>query len=67
MSPTDIRAHLFELSQERVAAERAGLSADPAYMADLEAEVLTYRLALVGALVTEIAMFRAELSGRNFG
>ena len=67
MSSTEIRAHLLELSQERVEAERAGLSADPVYMADLEAEVHTYRLALVGALVTEIAMVRAELFGRNFG
>jgi hypothetical protein len=67
MSAVGIRAHLFELARERAAAERLGLDADPVYMADLEAEVVAYRLALVGALVTEIAVFRGELLGRNIG
>ena len=67
MSVVEIRAHLLELAQERVAAEHAGLDADPAYLADLEAETLTYQHALVGALVTEIATFRGELFGRNIG
>jgi hypothetical protein len=30
MSPTDIRTRLLELAQERLAAEQAGLTADPA-------------------------------------
>jgi hypothetical protein len=67
MSPVEIRAHLLDLAQERVAAEQAGLTADPAYMADLETEVLQYRIALVGAVVTEIASIRGELFGRNMG
>jgi hypothetical protein len=67
MSPVEIRAHLLELAHERVAAEDFGLTADPAYMADLEAEVFEYRLALVGALVTEVAVLRGELFGRNVG
>lgn len=67
MSFVEIRAHLLELAQERVAAEHAGLDADPAYMADLDAEMLTYQHALVGAMVTEIATFRGELFGRNNG
>lgn len=67
MSSVEIRAHLLELAQERVAAEDVGLTADPAYMADLESEVLEYRLALVGAVVTEIAVRRGELFGRNAG
>jgi hypothetical protein len=67
MSAVEIRAHLLVLAEERIAAEQAGLTADPAYMADLESEVLEYRLALVGAIVTEIAVFRGELLGRNFG
>jgi hypothetical protein len=67
MSPVEIRARLLELARERVAAEEAGLTADPAYMADLEAEVLEFRAALVGAVVTEIATFRGELFGRNLG
>jgi hypothetical protein len=67
MSALEIRAHLLELAEERIAAEQAGLTADPAYMADLESEVLEYQRALVGAIVTEIAVSRGELLGRNFG
>ena len=67
MSSTEIRAHLLELAQERIEAERAGLSANAAYLADLEDEIVTYRHALVGACVTEIAVRRGELFGREFG
>jgi hypothetical protein len=67
MSSTEIRAHLLELAQERIEAERAGLSANAAYLADLEDEIVTYRHALVGAYVTEIAVRRGELFGREFG
>ncbi|MEA2229164.1 MAG: hypothetical protein QOD81_1718 [Solirubrobacteraceae bacterium] len=67
MSPVEIRAHLYELAQERIAAEEAGLTDDPAYRADLDAEVLEYRTALVGALVTHIATFRGQLFGRDLG
>jgi hypothetical protein len=67
MSPVEIRIHLLELAQERMAAEHVGLTADPAYMADLEAEEIEYRIALIGAVVTEIAVRRGELFGRNVG
>jgi hypothetical protein len=67
MSPVEIRAHLLELAQERIEAEHVGLAADPAYMADLEAELLEYQRALVGAIVTEIAVLRGELFARNLG
>jgi hypothetical protein len=67
MSPTEIRAHLLELAQERLEAERAGLGANDAYIADLTEEIAIYRLALVGAAVTEIAIRRGELFGRQFG
>jgi hypothetical protein len=67
MSSVLIRAHLLDLAQERMAAEEVGLTADSTYIADLEAEVLAYRGALVRALVTEIAMLRGELFGRNEG
>jgi hypothetical protein len=40
MSAIEIRAHLLELAEERVAAEEMGMDADPVYMAHLEAEVL---------------------------
>jgi hypothetical protein len=67
MSPIEIRVRLLELAEERIAAEHFGLTADPAYMADLESEVVECRHALVGALVTEIAVYRGELFGRNVG
>jgi hypothetical protein len=67
MSSAEIRAHLRELAQERVEAERAGLDANETYMADLEGEIVAYRLALVGLAVTEIAVLRGELFGRQFG
>lgn len=67
MSAIEIRAHLLALAQERAAAEDLGLDADPIYMADLEAEVLAYRFALVGAQVTEIAVARGELFERKVG
>jgi hypothetical protein len=67
MSPVEIRARLSELAQERIAAVKAGLTADHAYMADLEDEVLEFRSALAGAVVTEIATFRGQLFGRDVG
>jgi hypothetical protein len=67
MFPVEILARLLELAEERTAAEDAGLTADPVYMADLESEVLEYRHALVGALVIDIAVSRGEQFGRNVG
>ena len=67
MSSTEIRARLRELTHERVAADRAGLTGNQAYMTDLEDEISAYRRALVGAAVTEIAVMRGELFGREFG
>jgi hypothetical protein len=67
MSSTEIREHLLELAQERFEAERTGLTANAAYMADLEEEIVAYWRALVGASVTEIAVRRGELFGREFG
>jgi hypothetical protein len=67
MSLTEIRAHLMELARERLEAECHGPSANWAYMADLEEEILTYRAALVGARVTDIAVLHGMLHGRNLG
>jgi hypothetical protein len=67
MSPLQIRAHLRQLAQERMSAEAFGLVANDAYMADLESEVAELRLALAGAVLTEMAALRGELFGRNFG
>lgn len=67
MSINEIRAHLVELAQEHVEAKRAGLSSNDAYMADLTDEIAIFELALVGAAVTEIAVRRGEVFGRQFG
>ena len=67
MSASEIRARLLELADERCAAERAGLDRNQAYMADLEDEIVAFRVALAGAAVTEIAVLRGELFGRQFG
>lgn len=67
MLSSEIRARLIELAYERVAAEHAGLGGNRSYMDDLESEIVTYRLALVGTAVTEIAVLRGELFGRQFG
>jgi hypothetical protein len=67
MLPNEIRAHLLSLANERSAAERLGLRVDGAYMADLEEEIAAYRHALVLASVTEIAVLRGVVFGREEG
>ena len=67
MLSSEIRVRLIELAHERVAAERAGLGGNRAYMDDLESEIEIYRLALIGAAVADIAVVRGELFGRQFG
>ena len=67
MSAAEIRRHLLDLACERLEAERLGIAANHAYVADLEAEITVYRAALAGAAVTEIAVLRGELFGRNYG
>ena len=63
----DVRERLQLLFVERELAAIEGLSENAAYMADLEDEIASTRAAYVGAAVTEIATFRAELSGRLEG
>jgi hypothetical protein len=67
MYAVEILTRLLELAEERTAAEAAGLVANPVYMADLESELLEYRHAMVGAVVTDIAVSRGEQLGRNAG
>ena len=67
MTATEIRSHLDTLAEERAAALAWGAAAIPAYIADLQAEIDAYRAAYVGAAVTEIASFRAQLSGAQVG
>ena len=61
------RTHLASLREELVAATAAGLADHPAYQADLEQEMAHAQAAYVAAAVTEIASFRAQLSGPQVG
>jgi hypothetical protein len=63
----EIHTHLLELQTERTLASIEGLAVDSAYMADLDGEIDATTRAYVGAAVTEIATFRAELSGPQVG
>jgi hypothetical protein len=63
----DIHTHLLELHAERALASIEGLAVESLYMADLDGEIEATARAYVGAAVTEIATFRAELSGPQVG
>jgi hypothetical protein len=67
MTTTEIRSHLHALAAERSAAVAWGADAIPAYFEELTREIEGYRSAYVGAAVTEIASFRAQLSGPQVG
>ena len=67
MTATDIRFELGRLAAERLDARDVGLDRDLEYMESLEAEIAGFHAAYVGAAVTEIASFRAQLSGMNVG
>jgi hypothetical protein len=43
------------------------LAGEPAYMADLEGEILATEAAYVAAAVTEVATLRAQLAGAQWG
>ena len=67
MTATDARLQLHRLQVERLDAVEAGLGENGLYMTDLETDIEASRVAYVALAVTEIASFRAELSGRNEG
>jgi hypothetical protein len=67
MSAFELHTQLKELHAERQLAEETGVARIASYMADLERDIARSHAAFVGAAVTEIASFRAELSGANFG
>lgn len=67
MTASDVRHHLLLLHEERALAREEGLLDDPAYLADLDEEIEACRHAYIGAAVTEIAMLRASIDGRNEG
>jgi hypothetical protein len=63
----EIHAHLQELEAERALASIEGLRVDSAYMADLNGDIAATTRAYAGAAVTEVAAFRAQLSGPQVG
>ena len=67
MTTTEIRSRLSALAEEREAAIAWGADVIPAYIDDLQREIEDFRAAYVGAAVTEIASFRAVLSGPQVG
>lgn len=64
---TDIKQHLDLLQHEKVLALDTALRNDPRYMADLEEEILECHTLLAIAAVTEVAVARAEHTGRLLG
>ena len=66
-SALEIHTHLLGLQAERALASIEGLAVNSAYMAVLDGEIEATASAYVGAAVTEIATFRAELSGPQVG
>ena len=67
MNSSQIRAQLARLQLELIDAEEVGLTANESYMADLEEEIFECRAVLTLAAVTELAVARAEESGRLLG
>jgi hypothetical protein len=67
MSVADLRYRLRLLELERLAAEQVGLTDWEQYRQALDEEYAECRAAYVGAVVSEIASFRAELSGPQVG
>ena len=63
MSAIEMQTHLQQLEAERAQALMGGLGGSAAYMADLVEEIEVTRHAYIASAVTEIAVFRAELSG----
>ena len=66
MTTHQLHNHLISLRAERAIASLEGFDDGP-YLEDLRAEIQTTEHAFVGAVVTEIATFRAELSGSQVG
>jgi hypothetical protein len=62
-----LRQRLWALQGERFEALAAGLGANQLFMADIDRELEHVREAYVGSAVTEIAILRADLSGRLQG
>jgi hypothetical protein len=66
-SAVEILVHLNRLQLERLEAKSAGLNKHQPSITALGEEIAHYRSAFVGAAVTEIAVVRGELCGRQMG
>ena len=67
ISAAELQQRLRLLHLERLEAQEIGLTDCERYRRDLEDEMAGCRAAFVGAAVTEIAVLRADLSGRQTG
>ena len=67
VSAARARTRLNMLLQERDTAMRTRLAGNRVYMDSLEADIAASRAAFVGASITEVAVLRAEVFGRQFG
>lgn len=67
MSAAHARTILDGLLDERRVARRSPLGVNAIYMADLEAEIAACHAAYVAAAVTELALLRGVVLGRNQG
>ena len=63
----ELRERIALLESERALAGLSGLDTDPAYMADLQADILAASATYVGVAVTEIASLRGQLTGALHG
>jgi hypothetical protein len=66
-STAELHERIARLEAEQALAGLTGLTEDPAYMADLQADIAAASAAYVGVAVTEIASLRGQLSGRIHG
>ena len=68
MSPAQqLHTRLMSLRAERAAASLEGLAGSRLYMDDLLGDIESTRAAFVGAAVSEIAAFRAQMSRQQIG
>ena len=67
VSAAEIRSQLQRLELERLQAKSVGLEDCESYMTQLANEIDHCRSAFVGAAVTELAVLRGELRGRQMG
>lgn len=67
VSAAKARYRLNVLLEERSTALRTPLAANRIYMDSLEADIAASQAAFVGAAVTELAVLRAEVFGRQYG